>query len=78
MIGQNPPLGSNQAAEIDAHHRDRWCSLLSVDDLVVAVHSLLQSHGKLDQVTLLYTSDHGGTTVSNRTLLPSPLLSTAY
>ena len=59
MIGQNPPLGSDQEAAIDLHHRDRWRTLLSVDDLVMEVHALLLDVGKLDQVTLLYTSDHG-------------------
>ena len=56
-----PPL-SGQAADamgIDTEYALRMRSLLSVDDLVLAVHDVLQSYGEWENTFVLYSSDHG-------------------
>ena len=41
------------------HFRDRWASLLSVDDILDAVVARLEAQGVLDKTFIFYSSDHG-------------------
>ena len=58
-IRQNPPMSDTIKCWEDQHFRDRWRSLLSVDDLVEAVYERLERHGLMDNTYFFYTSDHG-------------------
>lgn len=56
---QNPPLTARARCWQDQHFRDRWSSLLSVDDLVEAIVDKLTAQGVLDKTFIFYSSDHG-------------------
>jgi len=58
-IRQNPPLNELAKCWEDQHFRDRWASLLSVDDIVDAVVRQLDKHGILNSTYVFYSSDHG-------------------
>lgn len=58
-IRQNPPLSERAHCWQNRHFRDRWASLLSVDDLVDSVITKLGSLGVLDETFVFYSSDHG-------------------
>ena len=58
-IRQNGPMSEDLECWIDEHHRDRWRSLLSVDDLVEGVYERLDKYGLTDNTYFFYTSDHG-------------------
>ena len=58
-IRQNQELSEDMQCWTDQHHRTRWQSLLSVDDLVEAVYERLEKHGLTDNTYFFYTSDHG-------------------
>ena len=46
-------------AIVDQQMRDRWGTLLSVDDLVAGVVRNLEQQAVLDQTYILFSSDHG-------------------
>ncbi|XP_065829201.1 N-acetylglucosamine-6-sulfatase-like [Oscarella lobularis] len=56
---QQPLTADKEEGEIDELFRNRWRTLLSVDDLIVAVVNLLKSKGELDNTYIMLTSDHG-------------------
>eukprot|EP01060_Flectonema_neradi_P038054 TRINITY_DN7880_c0_g1_i1.p1 TRINITY_DN7880_c0_g1~~TRINITY_DN7880_c0_g1_i1.p1 ORF type:complete len:565 (+),score=35.12 TRINITY_DN7880_c0_g1_i1:121-1815(+) len=58
-VRQNPPINDVLGCWLDQHMRDRWASLLSVDDMLVAVHNTIRDMGRLDNTYFIYTSDHG-------------------
>ena len=58
-VRQNPPLDERVRCWEDQHFRDRWASLLSVDDLVDAVFELLERRGVAEETYVLFSSDHG-------------------
>jgi N-acetylglucosamine-6-sulfatase len=58
-IRQNPPLDARAKCWEDQHFRDRWASLLSVDDLLRDVIADLEGAGELDSTVFVYSSDHG-------------------
>lgn len=58
-IRQNPPLTAQAKCWQDQHFRDRWASLLSVDDIIEAVVAKLEEHGLLNSTFIFYSSDHG-------------------
>jgi N-acetylglucosamine-6-sulfatase len=58
-VRQNPPLDAGAACWENQHFRDRWSSLLSVDDLIRDVYDKLEARGVLDTTFILYSSDHG-------------------
>eukprot|EP00965_Chrysotila_dentata_P129785 4290737-Pleurochrysis_carterae.AAC.7 len=59
-VRQNPPLSAGVLCWQNAHFRDRWASLLAVDDLVGEVLDLLSRDVTILKKTyVLYTSDHG-------------------
>ncbi len=58
-VRQNPPLSARAKCWQDAHFRDRWAALLSVDDLVAELYELLAARAVLERTFVVYTSDHG-------------------
>jgi len=58
-IQKNPPLNDRVRCWETRHFQDRWASLLSVDDLVEAVHNKVVAAGLSDRTYFVYTSDHG-------------------
>ena len=48
-------------AEVDAVFRDRWRTLLSVDDLVAGLVARLEQEQLLDTTYILYTRCHTAT-----------------
>ena len=58
-VRQNPPLDQRVRCWEDQHFRDRWASLLSVDDLVDDLFQFLERHGVADNTYVLFSSDHG-------------------
>ena len=59
VIRSQPILTSKEGDESDALFRDRWRSLLSVDDITKDVVSLLEKYDQVDNTYILWTSDHG-------------------
>ena len=53
------PLSDNLVDKVDEIFRNRWRTLLSVDDMVDKVMSRLDGLGVLDNTFVLLTSDHG-------------------
>ena len=48
-----------RADELDEQFRDRWRTLLSVDELVDGVLSFMSDHSLLEKSYVIFTSDHG-------------------
>ena len=59
MLAQEPPMDAACIDCLDQQFRDRWQSLISVDELVEAVVLTLEKRKVLDSTYILYTSDHG-------------------
>lgn len=59
QVANNPALDANAKSFIDQHYRDRWSSLLSVDDFVSEMIDFLEESGMLENTYIIYTSDHG-------------------
>ncbi|XP_047106793.1 N-acetylglucosamine-6-sulfatase-like [Schistocerca piceifrons] len=60
LLRMSPSVLPESTLEIlDAHYRNRWETLLSVDDLIESVIMELESLGVLDNTYIIYTSDHG-------------------
>lgn len=53
------PLPDSMLPELDRVYRQRWETLLSVDDLVESITVKLDSLGLLDSTHMILTSDHG-------------------
>jgi hypothetical protein len=56
---QNPAFTEGVHCWENQHFRDRWRSLLSVDDLVQMVVDEFTTAGKIDDTYIFYSSDHG-------------------
>ena len=70
-IRQNAGLTQLARCWENKHFRDRWSSLLSVDDIVQSVVNMLDEGGVLNNTYIVYTSDHGETRqLLSVTLLP--------
>ena len=59
VIRQQPPITSEQAPEVDELFRNRWRTLLSVDDITIALVELLNKYQEMNNTYFLFTSDHG-------------------
>lgn len=59
LIAQQGPITTSQAVDIDNLFRDRWRTLLSVDDAIAAMVQTITDLGLLDNTYFLSTSDHG-------------------
>lgn len=58
-VAQQPPITPDQADGIDALFRDRWRTLLSVDDMVEGLVHTISHLGIEDHCYVWYSSDHG-------------------
>ncbi|MFG2003308.1 sulfatase [Spirillospora sp. NPDC048911] len=58
-ISGKPKLSAKDIKRIDAIHRDRLRSMLSVDDMVGAVMKSLRDTGRLQNTYIFFTSDNG-------------------
>jgi len=58
-IRQNPPLDDRVNCWENQHFRDRWASLLSVDDLITDLYEFLDARLVLENTYIIYSSDHG-------------------
>eukprot|EP00040_Diaphanoeca_grandis_P034069 m.209824 g.209824 ORF g.209824 m.209824 type:complete len:684 (+) comp33051_c0_seq1:81-2132(+) len=58
-VKQNPPLTALAKCWEEQHFRDRWQTLLSVDDIVTDLFSLLDELKITDKTFVIYSSDHG-------------------
>eukprot|EP00940_MAST-03C_sp_MAST-3C-sp2_P000795 g795.t1 len=59
LMRQQAPLTETIAESIDQIHNARLETLLSVDDYVAEVVSMLERNGELENTFILFTSDHG-------------------
>ncbi len=59
VIRSQQPLSMKESDEVDDLFRDRWRSLLSVDDITKKLYSLLEKYNQLDNTYFIWTSDHG-------------------
>jgi len=60
LLRTNPRQMSNKTIQtVDEVFRNRWRTLLSVDDLVAKVHHALKTFSMLDNTYIILTSDHG-------------------
>jgi N-acetylglucosamine-6-sulfatase len=55
----NRPIKARREAAIRKRLRERWASLLAVDDGVEAIVDELRRTGELDNTYVIFTSDHG-------------------
>ena len=58
-ISMQPALDDVDVVQIDSEYTKRQQSLLSVDDIVKALHETLSSDGRWDNTFVIFTSDHG-------------------
>ena len=56
---QLSPLDEDLEIEIDTIHNNRFATLLSVDDYIEEIVSMLSEANELENTFFLYTSDHG-------------------
>jgi hypothetical protein len=59
MLAVEPPMDEACIECLDQQFRDRWQSLISVDELVEAVVLTLEKWKVLDSTYIMYSSDHG-------------------
>ena len=55
MIAQEPLISAADEASVDIAFRKRWVSLISVDDLVVALVAKVASLGQMDRTYFIFT-----------------------
>eukprot|EP00928_Gymnodinium_smaydae_P031549 TRINITY_DN23124_c0_g1_i1.p1 TRINITY_DN23124_c0_g1~~TRINITY_DN23124_c0_g1_i1.p1 ORF type:complete len:587 (-),score=30.69 TRINITY_DN23124_c0_g1_i1:88-1848(-) len=58
-VRQNPAFTQRVHCWENAHFRNRWLSLLAVDDVVAAILQKLEETKTLENTYIFYTSDHG-------------------
>jgi hypothetical protein len=58
-VADLPPLSAREASSFDNAYRNRWRTLLSVDDIVEAVVDVLTEMKLLEKTYVFYSSDHG-------------------
>lgn len=59
LLRQQKPLNDYEAELITDLFRDRWRTLLSVDDLLTDVVKVITDYSALDNTYFVWTSDHG-------------------
>jgi N-acetylglucosamine-6-sulfatase len=59
LIAQQGPITTRQGETIDELFRDRWRTLLSVDDAIASMVAALTELGVLESTYIIITSDHG-------------------
>ncbi len=61
VIATNPMMSAPAAAVVTGVFKNRWRTLLAVDDVVEAVVQACEAAGALEATFFVYTSDHGFT-----------------
>jgi N-acetylglucosamine-6-sulfatase len=59
LIAQQGPITERQGQEIDELFRNRWRTLLSIDDAIAAMHDAIVDLGVDHKTYFFITSDHG-------------------
>jgi len=59
LIAQQDPITEEQGHQIDDLFRNRWRTLLSIDDAIAGVVDTLESVGAMSSTYFVITSDHG-------------------
>ena len=71
-VAQNPPFTGEAAHFIDVHFRDRWRSIVGVDDMIAEMVSFLENLKLMETTYIFFSSDHGYKVRSERTQMDSP------
>ena len=58
LLATHPILTPGLVGDIDHLMKQRWGTLLSIDDLVAGLHKAVDDAGLLDSTYFLYSSDH--------------------
>ena len=58
-VPTQPMISARAATVVDGVFRNRWRTLMAVDDLVEALVSTVEAEGATDRTYFVYTSDHG-------------------
>lgn len=58
-VGREPLITEKAAAVITGIFKDRWRTLMSVDDLIADVIAVVDTLGQSDKTYFFYSSDHG-------------------
>ena len=59
VVRMQQPITETVAQDIDLLFQDRWRSLLSVDDITIALVDIIEKYGELNNTYFVFTSDHG-------------------
>ena len=60
LVRRQPrPLNQDYIAKVDEIFRNRWRTLLSVDDMVDDIMTFLRENEMLENTVAMFTSDHG-------------------
>ena len=60
LVRRQPrPLNQDYIARVDEIFRNRWRTLLSVDDMVDNIMTFLHENDMLENTVAMFTSDHG-------------------
>lgn len=57
-VAQNPPINEEMATMIDKHFRDRWRSIVGVDDMIRLIWQELETLGVLSNTYIFYSSEY--------------------
>ena len=58
-ISSRAPFGDGTASCIDTNFKNRWRTLMSVDDIVGDAVAVVEDAGQMDNTYFIYSSDHG-------------------
>ena len=56
-VAQNPPINEDMEIMIDKHFRDRWRSIVGVDDMISLIWKELDTLGVLQDTYIFYSSE---------------------
>ena len=57
-VAQNPPINEEMEVMIDQHFRDRWRSIVGVDDMIRLIWQELETLGVLSNTYIFYSSEY--------------------
>ena len=59
LLADAPSLDEAALSHVDRHMRDRWGTLMSIDDVVAGLVGVLEETGIMNNTYILFSSDHG-------------------
>jgi arylsulfatase A-like enzyme len=74
LIAQQQPISESEGGEIDELFRNRWRTLLSVDDAIEGMVDAIEELGLTNSTYFFITSDHGYSAFINSSRLAQPPL----